>query len=403
MNNKWRKFDETLDLVFLMEHFGMKEQRKTRKYMCYGAYSNSYILISTDLGYRYYRPNAPEKKLTPFDLILERISRNDTNTKSGLWSRLDEFYTSIDKKPDFFVNDRSKNTLETVAPDYNHFNDFDSEFSLTVQTARSASLQIFENRIFENAKGQLYFPYRNLANNLTGYVTEKEGKLSLLAESAISESVWFSKVPKTIKNLIVVRNPMEALAFQRRFELEDLIFLALSDINYRSSKILLQILKRTKLKKMVLSFTGSSKIEGYIQDLMLISFLNDSRFLVRVDKEHLTVKFDPEGQKPLAKLHNEILKYNGGLMKEYLKFNKITDQSLLDRKSIVLNQEKEWVACRIPYEVNALRYFLWSYYRNYMHKIIEIVKPTNANWAIEYEENGAYTGTEKLKAFKMAV
>jgi hypothetical protein len=154
---------------------------------------------------------------------------------------------------------------------------------------------------------------------------------------------------------------------------------------------------------MVLSFTGSSKIEGYIQDLMLISFINDSRFLVRVDKDHLTVKFDPEGQKPLAKLHNEILKYNGGLMKEYLKFNKITDQSLLDRKSIVLNQEKEWVACRIPYEVNALRYFLWSYYRYYMHKIIEIVKPTNANWTIEYEENGPYNGTEKLKAFKMAV
>ena len=287
MNNKWRKFDETLDLVFLLEHFGMEEKRKMRKYMCYGAHSTSYILISTDLGYRYYRPNAPEKKLTPFDFILERISRNDTNTKSGLWSRVDEFYTSIDKKPDFFLNDTSKNTLETVALDYNHFNDFDSEFSLTVQSARSASLQIFEDRIFENAKGQLYFPYRNLANNLTGYVTEKGGKLSLLAESAISESVWFSKVPKTIKNLVVLRNPMEALAFQRRFELENVIFLALSDINYRSSKILLQILKRTKLKKMVLSFTGSSKIEGYIQDLMLISFLNDSRFLVRVDRSIL--------------------------------------------------------------------------------------------------------------------
>ncbi|TLP81831.1 hypothetical protein [Maribacter sp. ACAM166] len=400
MKNKWRKFDETLNLIFLMEHFGMEEQRKTNTYR---TYSNGYIVIGTDLGHRYYRTSAPEKKLTPFDFILERISRNETNNTSGLWSRLDDFYTYIEKKPDFFLSDTSKNTLETVALDYNHFNDFETEFSLTKHPIQSVGLQMFENRVFENSKGQLYFPYRNLANNLTGYVTENEGKLSLLAESAISESVWFSEVPKTIKNLVVLRTPMEALAFQKRFQLEDVIFLALSDINYSSSKILIQILKRTKLKKMVLSFTGSSKIEGYIQDLMLISFINDSRFLVRVDKDHLSVKFNPEGQKPLVKLHNEILKYNGGLMKEYLKFNKITDQSLLDRKSIVLNQEKEWVACRIPYEVNALRYFLWSYYRNYMHKIIEIVKPKNANWTLEYEENGAYKGTEKLKAFKMAV
>lgn len=403
MKNKWRKFDDTLDLVFLMEHFGIDEKRKTSKFISYGTHSSSYILISTDLGYRYYRPSAPEKKLTSFDFILERISRNETNTKLGLWSRLDEFYTFIAKKPDFFLNDTSKHTLETVELNYNHFNDFDTEFSLTEHPVQSTELQIFENRIFENPKGQIYFPYRNLANNLTGYVTEQEGKLSLLAESDISESVWFSEVPKTIKNLVVMKNPMEAMAFQKRFQLEDVIFLALSDINYSSSKILLQILKRTKLKKMVLSFTGSSKIEGYIQDLMLISFINDSRFLVRVDKDHLTVKFRPEGQKPLAKLHNEILKYNGGLLKEYLKFNKITDQSLLDRKSIVLNQEKEWVACRIPYEVNALRYFLWSYYRNYMHKIIEIVKPKNTNWTLEYEENGTYKGVDKLKAFKMAV
>ncbi len=403
MKNKWRKLDETLDLVSLMEHFGMVQHRKTGKYMSYGTHSNRYILISTDVGYRYYSPNAPEKKGTAFDFILECISRSGTNTKLGLWSRIDDFYTSLEKNPKFLGNDTSENPLETVALDYNHFDDFGSEFSLTVHSAPSASLQVFEGRIFENAKGQLYFPYRNLANTLTGYVTEKEGKLSLLAESAISESVWFSQVPQTIKNLVVLRNPMEALAFQRRFELENVIFLALSDINYGNSKILLQILKRTKLKRMVLSFTGSSKIEGYIQDLMLISFINDSRFLVRVDKDHLTVKFHPEGQKPLAKLHNEILKYNGGLLKEYLKFNKITDQSLLDRKSIVLNQEKEWVACRIPYEVNALRYFLWSYYRNYMHKIIEIVKPKNTNWTLEYEENGTYKGVDKLKAFKMAV
>ena len=69
----------------------------------------------------------------------------------------------------------------------------------------------------------------------------------------------------------------------------------------------------------------------------------------------------------------------------------------------MLTKEKQWVSCRIPFEVNALRYFLWSYYRNYMDKTVEIVKPVHANWRLEFEANGVYVGTEKLKAFRMAV
>jgi len=38
-----------------------------------------------------------------------------------------------------------------------------------------------------------------------------------------------------------------------------------------------------------------------------------------------------------------------------------------------------------------------------MDKTVEIVKPVHANWALEFEKEGAYGGTEKLKAFRMAV
>tara|TARA_R110002072_G_scaffold59466_1_gene151326 strand:- start:299 stop:415 length:117 start_codon:yes stop_codon:yes gene_type:complete len=38
-----------------------------------------------------------------------------------------------------------------------------------------------------------------------------------------------------------------------------------------------------------------------------------------------------------------------------------------------------------------------------MERTIEIVKPEHANWTLEFERNGAYGGTEKLKAFRMAV
>ena len=44
-----------------------------------------------------------------------------------------------------------------------------------------------------------------------------------------------------------------------------------------------------------------------------------------------------------------------------------------------------------------------NYYRNYMDKTVEIVKPVHTNWRLEFEANGAYGGTEKLKAFRMAV
>ena len=403
MNNTWRKFDATLDLPALMDYFGLVVQRKTSTIICYQIGKEQYIVIRTEFGYRYYKPSRPKTKLTVFDFILERLSRTDAEARTGLWTKIEDFYVELEKKSEFFLNDGSKNSLEIVDIGFNHFEPLNEELSLRPKSLAGDGSDIFQDCIYENPEGQLYFPYRNLANTLTGYAMDKDGKLSLIAESDISKAVWFSKVPDTIKHLVVLHNPMEAVAFHRRFQLENVIYLAISNINYDTSKLLVQILKRTKLKKMVLSFTGSSKIEGYIHDLMLISFINDSRFLFRVGKDHLAVRFDPEGQKPLAKLHNEVLKYNGSLAKEYIKYNKVPDQSLLNRKSIVLTKEKQWVSCRIPFEVNALRYFLWSYYRNYMDKTVEIVKPVHANWRLEFEVNGVYVGTEKLKAFRMAV
>ena len=403
MNNTWRKFDATLDLPVLLDYFGFVLQRKTNTFIGYNMGKEHYIVIKTDLGYRYYRPSEPQTKGTSFDFILERLSRTDAEARTGLWTKIEDFYVQLEKKPEFLLNNASKKSLELVDIGFNHFELFAEELTLRPKSIAGIGSDIFQDRIYENPEGRLYFPYRNLANTVTGYAMDKDGKLSLIAESDISKSVWFSKVPDTIKHLVVLRNPMEAMAFHRRFQLEDVVYLTLSDINYETSKLLVQILKRTKLKKMVLSFTGSSKIEGYIHDLMLISYINDSRFLFRVAQDHLAIRFDPEGQKPLAKLHNEVIKYNGSLTKEYIKYNKVPDQSLLNRKSIVLTREKQWVSCRIPFEVNALRYFLWSYYRNYMDRTIEIVKPVHANWTLEFAANGVYSGTGMLKAFKMAV
>ena len=154
---------------------------------------------------------------------------------------------------------------------------------------------------------------------------------------------------------------------------------------------------------MALRLTGKSKVEGYIHDLILISFLNDSKFLMRVGKDHLGIRFAPESDKALTHLFNEIKQYNNSLAQEYLGFNKMPDQSLLNQHSIVLTREQDMILCRLPFNVNALRYFLWSYYRNYMGKTIEIIKPVDVNWAMELERSGTYKGERAIEAFRMAV
>ena len=153
---------------------------------------------------------------------------------------------------------------------------------------------------------------------------------------------------------------------------------------------------------MALSFTGLSKIQGYIDDLMLISSLNDGKFFIKKSKDHLVIQFDPETEKFVAQLHKELQRYNESLNQEYLKYNKFLDHSLVNQKSIVISKYKEMVICRLPLEINALRYFLWSYYRNYLGKMIEIFKPTTKNWQTELNM-GESAAQKDLKSFKIAI
>jgi hypothetical protein len=114
------------------------------------------------------------------------------------------------------------------------------------------------------------------------------------------------------------------------------------------------------------------------------------------------IRFDPESDKSVAQLHKEIQKYNQALNKEYLKFNKLVDHSLVNQKSMVLSKYKDMVVCKLPIEINALRYFLWSYYRNYLGKMIDIIKPKSQNWQYELQEENTKSSKD-ITAFKIAV
>ncbi|MFD2586106.1 hypothetical protein ACFSQJ_04145 [Croceitalea marina] len=403
MNNKWRKWDDRLDLNALFRYFGFEPFRRESGFHSYKMGKDHTLVIQTEKGQRFYKARSPERKLKVFDLVLEQLSKTEGTTKQGLWSKIDAFYGKLEREGLFRLEGSQNGAFEIKGKDYNHFEGMIAAHSLRSHEVSNDHEGQFAGKVFTDTKGRLVFPFHNLANALTGYVIADGNGHSLLGESDLSASVWFSNVPKSIEHLVVLRSPMEALAFHGRFQLRNVVYLAFLDINYDTAKILARIHKTTKLNKMALSLTGRSKVEGYIQDLMLMSFLNDSKFLVRMGKDHLGIRFAPESDKALTNLFNEIKKFNNSLAQDYLGFNKMPDQSLLNQHSIVLTREKDMILCRLPFDVNALRYFLWSYYRNYMGKTIEIIKPVDANWAKELERSGVYGGERAMETFRMAV
>lgn len=403
MNNKWRTLDNALDLNVLYQHFGFELSRKEKSFCSYKMGKEYAVVVQTGKAQRYYLSRRPERKLAAFDLILDRLSKTEGTHRQGLWSKIDAFYGAIGEESHFHIKNSNQAMLEPSPKDFNHFENMAEKHSLKPLELEYDTEGIFQNKVFSNSNGEQFFPFRNLANTLTGYALAREERYSLLGESDVSASVWFSNVPKSIDHLIAFKSPMEALAFHQRFRLRNVVYLAVLDINYDTVKLLSQIHKTTKLNKLALSLTGTSKVEGYVHDLMLMSFLNDSKFLVRVGKDNLGIRFDPESEKLLTQLHHEIKAFNNSLAQEYMGFNKMPDQSLLNQRSIILTREKDMVLCRLPFDVNALRYFLWSYYRNYMGKSIEIIKPVDVNWAQEYERNGVYGGKKAMETYRMAV
>lgn len=403
MNNKWRDLDQRLDLNGLLVHFGHSPVRQEKSHYSYKMGKEHVVVIKTSMGHRYYLARRPERKLAAFDLILDQLSKLEGSAKMGLWSKIDDFYQHIESNGLFKLEAGEASEMEIRQKEFNHFEDMAHGFSLKKDSMESDLHGIFEGRVYLDPKGRKLFPFRNLANTLTGYAVEDGEDYSLLAESDVSASVWFSKIPSSIEHLIVFKSPMEAVAFHRRFQLTNAVYLSFLDINYDTAKILTQIHKTTKLNKFAISLTGKSKVEGYIHDLMLMSHINDTRFLVQVGKDHLGIRFHPGSEKALTSLYNETKKFNNSLAQEYMGYNKMPDQSLLNQRSIILTREKDMVLCRLPFDVNALRYFLWSYYRNYMGKTIEIIKPVDVNWVKEYQKDGIYSGSSAMEVFRMAV
>ena len=380
----WLKRNHLIDLPKVFGHLGFELISKTDSYLLYRRGNVKHVVILCENGYNYYNVDTPQRKLEATDLILEHMAKVEEVNNESVWEKVNAYYSNIIDGDEFLYEEGTKQGLMEVSSDFNHFNTYADGSQLDSDFYDGIDQKKFGDSI-RSLGGMAMFPLRNLQNEVCGFFRE-ENEVRPYKESAVGNSLWYSNVPEKIDWLLVFRDPVEAIAFDKKFQLANAVYIALGEINYRTSKILFAIQKMTKVKKIVISFTGSKKIEGYLRDLHFISFINDSNFQITLEKDAITTRFLKGDEKSFSPFFNGIKRFNRGLAESFLNYNKVMDQRLVNQFSILLSKEnQDDIKTRIPLEVNAIKYFVWCYFKNYLSRTLDILKPKQASWYMEWE------------------
>ncbi|HEA22811.1 hypothetical protein LCGC14_0676280 [marine sediment metagenome] len=387
MIRNWLTEDHLIDLPKLFAHLGYTSISKERTHHIFEKGGLYYVVIRTENGFLYYKVQRPQEKMAASDLITENVSKTEGGNKEMIWDKVDSLYTEILETKGLMLDDQSKGPMEIVPKDFNHF----SSYGLTVQQAADPlftdleDLDAFSGRIFQNEAGEVLFPLFNMQNEVCGYFVDTDKGVLPYRESAIKHSLWYSNIPKKIEGLFLFKDPKEALAFHRKFGLKNVVYMALGEINSRTAEILFQIKRLVKVDKLFLSFTGKRKLEGYLRDLHFISFINGSDFKLNLTDRDMLLNFPMGEEKAFSRFYDHTRRFNKELTKSFLAYNKIIDQNRLNRYSISVTKDKGRIQVRLPLETNAIKLLVWSYYKNYLDRTIEILKPTTGNWYSERE------------------
>ncbi len=387
MIKNWLTQDHRIDLPKLFGHLGFRLVQEEETHAIYKGGGSQYIVIYTEKGYLYYTIERPEEKLSASDLITGHVSKTEGINKEMLWDKVDTYYKEVLRTDDLLITGDSKNTFEKVAKEFNHFLGYGLPLAKNKDRfyIDSEEMAPFSGRIFQNETGDILFPLFNLQNEVCGYFADTDKGVLPFKESAIKHSLWYSNIPKKIDGLFLFKDPKEALAFHRKFQLKNVVYLALGTINAQTTKILFQIQRLTKVDKLFLSFTGNKKLEGYLRDLHFISYAEDSDFNLTLTYRDMVLDFPMGNEKSFSRFYGHTRQFNTELAQSFLKYNKILDQNRLNRYSIMVSKDGEQIKVRLPLEANAIKLLVWSYYKNYLDKTIEILKPTSYNWCSEWE------------------
>tara|TARA_R110002050_G_scaffold111405_1_gene224864 strand:- start:41 stop:1102 length:1062 start_codon:yes stop_codon:yes gene_type:complete len=350
----------------------------------------------------------PQEKLSASDLITEYASKVEGIGKELIWDKVDGLYNQVLETETLLIANNPIDKLKIVPEDFNHFLSYRSPLEDTSKDLYQGvqSSIPFSGRVFQNHEGGPLFPLFNLQNEVCGYFLDTDEEVVPYKESAIKHSLWYSNIPKKIEGLFLFKDPKEALAFHRKFRLKNVVYMALGEINSHTTDILFQIQQLTKVDKLFLSFTGNKKIEGYLRDLHFISYTKDSYFNLTLTDRDILLRFPLSNEKSFSRFYDHTRRFNQDLAQSFLNFNKIIDQNRLNKYSILVSKDNEDIKIRLPLESNAIKLIVWSYYKNYLNKTIDILKPKSDNWYTEWKNTQNQVNERKevqLKEYRIAL
>ncbi len=408
MDQNWLADDDRIHLPNLVSHLGYQLVGKERTHQIYRHAGIDYVVISTGKGFQYYKTQRPQEKLSASHLILEHVSKTEGVQKEMVWDKADAFYTKVLETKTLLFDDISQNPLEKVPTTFNHFMLYAFPLNEEVEglNAELDSSPPFSGRVLQDDEGYPLFPLFNIQNEICGYFVDQGKGVQPYKESAIKHSLWYSNIPKSIEGLFLFKDPKEALAFHMKFQLKNVVYMALGEINTQTTEILFQIQRLTKVDKLILSFTGDKIIEGYLRDLHFISYVQGSDFKLGLTDRDMLLRFPMGEEKPFSRFYEHTRRFNKELAQSFLKYNRIIDQNRLNQYSIMVSKDAGNIKVRLPMETNAIKLLVWSYYKNYLNKTIDILKPTTDNWHAEWEmEKGQLKkGKEvQLKEYRIAL
>jgi len=406
--NNWLTEDHLIHLPNLFEHLGYQVVQSEHTHHIFKNGGESYVIINTEKGYYYYKVQRPQEKLSASDLITEYVSKVEGTGKELIWDKVDGLFNQVLEIKALLIANNPVDKLKIVPEDFNHFLSYRSPLEDTSKDLYQGveSSIPFSGRVFQNHEGGPIFPLFNLQNEVCGYFLDTDEEVVPYKESAIKHSLWYSNIPKKIEGLFLFKDPKEALAFHIKFRLNNVVYMALGAINSQTTDILFQIQRLTKVDKLFLSFTGNKKIEGYLRDLHFISFTKDSDFNLTLTDRDMLLRFPMGKEKSFSRFYDHTRRFNQDLTQSFLNFNKIIDQNRLNKYSILVSKDNEDIKVRLPIESNTIKLLVWSYYKNYLNKTIDILKPKSDNWYTEWENTQNQVNERKevqLKEYRIAL
>ena len=264
MLDHWLDKDHLIDLPALFGHFGYEPVKREHTHILFKRNGRYRVVIHTEKGFLYYHVESPQNKLSASDLIIEVVSRREGKKNETLWDKVDQKYAQVLATKELVLDGSKDMDLERVPTDFNHFLSYSVPFRTKTEGPYSdvAGTDAFKDRIFETPSGEPLFPLYNLQNEISGYFMDSGEGVRSYGESDTKHSLWYSNIPKAMEWLVVFKDPGEAIAFHKKFQLDNAVYMALGEINYETTKILFEIRKLAKVKKIILSSSEAKKTKG---------------------------------------------------------------------------------------------------------------------------------------------